>query len=128
MRRAAFLAIGTLAVALALTGCSAASTPAVTPTVSAYPSDSASRLQSGVLAVSSAVAGGDPSAALARLDQLAASLADARARGEVTSARFDSVTASMALVRADLESAVAAQVDQKPGKTDEPGKGSGKGD
>ena len=128
MRRAAVLATGALAVALALTACSAASTPAVIPTVSTYPSDTASRLQSGVLAVSSTVAGGDPTAALARLDELAATLADARARGQVTSARFDSVTASMALVRADLESAIAALVDQKPGKTDEPGKGSGKGD
>jgi hypothetical protein len=128
VRRALVLATGALAVAILLTGCAGTNAPAVTPTASAYPSEVASRLQSAVLAVSSAAAGGDPTAALNRLDELTATLADARARGAVTTARFDSITASIALVRADLEAAVAAQVDQKPGNTDKPGKGDGKGD
>lgn len=117
------LATGALVIAVALTGCVGTGAPVQTPTASAYPSTVASRLQSAVLAVSSASAAGDPTAAIARLDELAATLADARARGEVTSARFESITASLALVRADLEAAVAAQTDQKTGKTDKPGKG-----
>jgi hypothetical protein len=117
------LATGALVLVIALTGCVGTGAPVQTPTASAYPAAVASRLQSAVLAVSSASAAGDPSAAIARLDELAAILADARARGEVTAARFESITASLALVRADLEAAVAAQTDQKPGKTEKPGKG-----
>lgn len=117
------LATGALVLVIALTGCVGTGAPVQTPTASAYSAAVASRLQSAVLAVSSASAAGDPSAAIARLDELAAILADARARGEVTTARFESITASLALVRADLEAAVAAQTDQKPGKTEKPGKG-----
>jgi ABC-type transporter Mla subunit MlaD len=117
------LATGLVACALVLTGCAAASDPAATASASPYSSTVASELQSGVLSVTSSAAGGDPTAALARLDELAATLADARARGAVTIARFDSITASMALVRADLEAAIAAQGDQKPGNSDKPGKG-----
>ncbi|CAN5294693.1 hypothetical protein BH09ACT2_BH09ACT2_10770 [soil metagenome] len=117
------LATGALVLVIALTGCVGTGAPVQTPTASAYSAAVASRLQSAVLAVSSASAAGDPSAAIARLDELAAILADARARGEVTTARFESITASLALVRADLEAAVAALTDQKPGKTEKPGKG-----
>lgn len=120
MRRAAALrsalAAGMLACALVLTGCATGNTPGATPTPSRYSSTVASELQSGVLSITSAAAGGDPAGALNRLDELAATLADARARGTVTTARFNSIMASIALVRADLEAAVAAQGDHKPGK------------
>jgi hypothetical protein len=125
VRHAAVLAAGTIALALALSGCAGSATPATTPTASTYAPDVASRLQSAVLSVTSS-AEGDPTAALARLDELAAMLADARARGEVSAARFDSISAAIALVRADLEAAIATD-DSKPGKTDKPGKpGDGK--
>jgi len=114
------LSAGVLACALVLTGCSAGSEPAATSTASTYSSSVASELQARVLAVTSSAAGGDPTAALNRLDELTATLADARARGAVTTARFYSIATSIALVRADLEAAVAAQ---KPGNTDKPGKG-----
>ena len=123
-------ALATLLVgALMLTGCVGNAAPAVTPTTSPYSSAAASRLQSAVLAVSSSAAGGDPTAALARLDELTVTLADARARGEVSTARLDSISAAIALVRADLQAAIAAQNKVKPGKTEDPGKGDhGNGD
>ncbi|MHC5796808.1 hypothetical protein ACVXZ4_11675 [Lacisediminihabitans sp. FW035] len=121
MRRAAVLVAGILAVALGLTGCAGTAAPATTPTASAYSREVASRLQSAVLSVTSS-AEADPTAALARLDELATMLADARARGEVSAARFDSIAAAIALVRTDLEAAIAAQDASKPGKTEKPGK------
>jgi hypothetical protein len=123
VRRAALLATGLLAITIVLTGCAGSGTPVAAPKASPYSSTVASELQAGVLSVTSSAAGGDPTAALARLDELTAALANARARGAVTTARFDSITASIALVRADLEAAVTAQNDQKPGRTDKPGKG-----
>jgi hypothetical protein len=114
---------GIVAFALVLTGCATSGTPGATPTASRYSSTIASELQSGVLSVTSSAAGGDPAGALNRLDELTATLADARARGTVTAARFDSIMSSIALVRTDLEAAVAAQLNQKPGNTDKPGKG-----
>ena len=122
MIRAPLLAAGLLSVAILLTGCATPQAPAATPTVSAYPSDVASRLQSAVLSVSSSAAGGDPTSALARLDELTATLADARARGQVSAARLDSISAAIALVRTDLEAAILAQKDSKPGRSDTPGK------
>ena len=128
MRRAIVLA-GLLVGALMLTGCVGNGVPAATPTASSYSSAAASRLQSAVLSVSSSAAAGDPAAALSRLDELTAPLADARARGEVSTARLDSISAAMTLVRADLQAAITAQNNVKPGKTDDPGKGDhGKGD
>lgn len=121
MRHAAVLAAATIVLALALSGCAGSATPATTPTASSYSPDVASRLQSAVLSVTSS-AEVDPIAALARLDELATMLADARARGEISAARFESISAAIALVRTDLEAAVA-QDDSKPGKTDKPGKG-----
>ena len=118
-----------VACALALTGCVGGSEPAATTTASSYSATVASELQAGVQAVTSSTAGGDPSTALARLDELAVTLADARARGLVTTARFDSITASIALVRTNLEAAIAALANQKPGNSEKPGKGDGnKGD
>jgi len=125
VRRGAVLAVVTVA-ALLLTGCAESSTPSSSPTPTAsYPSDLASRLQSAVLSVSSSAAEDDPTSALARLEELTATLADARARGEVTASRFDSISAAIALVRTDLEAAILAKDDTKPGKPDKPGKGNG---
>lgn len=121
---------GLLAAALILSGCAGTEVPKSTPTAAAYPSDVASRLQSAVQSVSSSAAD-DPTTALARLDELTATLADARARGEVSAARFHSISAAIVLVRADLEAAIAAQNDLQPGTNDtpeKPGKGNhGKG-
>lgn len=122
------LSAGIVACALVLTGCAVSATPGATPTPSRYSSTVASELQSGVLSVTASAAGGDPAGALNRLDELTATLADARARGTVTAARFDSIMASIALVRADLVAAAAAQLNQKPGNTDKPGKGKDGGD
>ena len=128
MRRATVLA-ALLVGALMLTGCVGNGAPAATPTTSSYSSAAASRLQSAVLSVSSSAAGGDPAAALSRLDELTVTLADARARGEVSTARLASISAAMALVRADLQAAITAQNNDKPGKTEDPGKGDhGNGD
>ena len=121
MRRATVIA-GLLVGALMLTGCVGNGRPTATPTTSSYSSAAASRLQSAVLSVSSSAAGGDPAAALSRLDELTVTLADARARGEISAARLDSISAAMALVRADLQAAITAQNNVKPGKTEDPGK------
>jgi hypothetical protein len=93
-----FIAVG-LALTISLAGCTAPSAP--------YGPATAAALQAQVLTVSQA-ATTDPAAALTRLDELAASADDAFARGTVTSARHTSILAAIALVRADLESAVAA--------------------
>ena len=128
MRRATVLA-GLLVGALMLTGCVGNGVPAATPMTPSYSSAAASRLQSAVLSVSSSAAAGDPAAALSRLDELTVTLADARARGEVSAARHDSISAAIALVRADLQAAITAQNNVKPGKTEDPGKGDhGNGD
>ena len=128
MRRATAL-VTLVAGALMLTGCVGNGVPAAPPTTSSYSSAAASRLQSAVLSVSSSAAAGDPAAALSRLDELTVTLADARARGEVSTARLDSISAAMALVRADLQAAITAQNNVKPGKTEDPGKGDhGNGD
>jgi hypothetical protein len=115
-----------LACVIALTGCASTGAPSSTPrasTQSQYSSDVAARLQSEVLSVTSAAAAGDPATALARLDELSAVLADAKANNQVTAARFLSVSASIDLVRGDLETAVAAQIAQdNPVKSTKPGK------
>jgi hypothetical protein len=134
VKRAGVLSTGlscvVVACALVLTGCVGGTEPAVTTSASPYSATVASKLQAGVQAVTSSAAGGDPATALGRLDELAVTLADARARGLVTTARFDSITASIALVRADLQAAIAALANQEqPGNSEKPGKGDGnKGD
>ena len=120
MRRAVAVVALLTAATIALSGCAEARAPVVTPTAAPYSADAASRLQAEVLSVSSFAAGGDLASALARLDELTAALADARARGQVTTARFDSISISVALVRTDLEAAIAANNDHK---SDKPGKG-----
>jgi hypothetical protein len=95
------LVTATLAMALCatiLTGC--AGTPDVSP-------DAAQTLQSSVQKVAELAAAGDPSAALAELDALQASLDSAVADGEVSEKRSTSIRSSIDLVRADLTTAVA---------------------
>lgn len=105
-----------------------------------YPAETASALQSQVLLVSESAADGDPETALVRLDELEASVKDALARETITQERYDSIIASITLVRADLESAIAAIEEQQrleeekrqeedkkgnddEGEDDKPGKG-----
>lgn len=107
-----------LATCILLSGCAAKDS---------YSTDTAGALQGGVLAVSEASAAGDPVAALARLDELQASLLDAYGAGSVTKPRFDGITAAIEQVRADLELAISQQVEvpkdeDKPDKPDEPDK------
>jgi colicin import membrane protein len=117
-----------LAGALALSGCSS---PANT-SANAYPPATAQALQSQVLAVSQTAADGDFAGSLTVLDELDASVKDALARGTIGKDRYASISAAIALVRSDLESAVAAELQQqqtpspKPTKGDGHGKGDGK--
>ena len=116
-----------LATCILLSGCAASP-------VDTYTSQTADALQSGVIAVTDASASGDPASALARLDELQATLLDAYAKGTVVKSRFDSISAAIDLVRADLERAISAQADVvtntnkvdtnpgKPGKSDKPDK------
>ncbi len=101
MRRIAAVVLG---VSLLLSGCA-------TQPENPYAGATAESLQTSVLAVTEASAAGDPAAALARLDELQAALLDAKAKGTVEQSRFDSINAAIALVRADLEQAIAAQVE-----------------
>ena len=107
--------------ALALSGCSAQH---ASDSTQKYSAQTARPLQEQVLAVAESSATGDPAASLTRLDELAASLKDARARGTVSVERYASITAAIALVRSDLEAAITVQDNQQ--KKDNPGKGKGK--
>lgn len=93
--RAPFLAIA-LALGVGLSGCA-----------SDYGTSIANDLRSHVLSVTTAAAEGDAAGALVLLDEFAARLADALARGEITEARHASVLAALELVRADLEALLA---------------------
>ena len=119
-----------LAGALVLSGCSSQST--------GYPAATAQALQSQVLAVSQSSAGGDFAGSLTILDELDASVKDALARGTISKDRYTSISAAIALVRSDLESAVAAELQrqqqqqqqeqqqqQTPTPTPKPGKDGG---
>ena len=114
------------ALLLALSGCAQQSGPDYGP-------DTAAGLQAGVLSVTESAAAGDPDAALARLDELQASLLEQQDAGAVSQSRFESISAAIALVRADLELAIrerdAAEESENsgpgnsgPGNSDKPGK------
>lgn len=124
LRSASVVVVAVLA--LGLTSCSAQ-----TATSTVYSAKTARPLQEQVLAVAEGAAADQPSVALTRLEELTASLKDAKARGTVSEARYASITAAIALVRSDLEAAVTTQLNQqqelkpKP-KDDKPGKGPGK--
>lgn len=112
-----------LAATLGLSACAVEAT--------GYSEQAARPLQEQVLAVANGAAAGQPDVSLTRLDELVASLKDARARGTVSSERYASITAAIALVRGDLEAAIAAQQLQqqqeqnqnKPQKDEKPPKG-----
>jgi hypothetical protein len=114
------VALVVLATVLALSGCTAQNTD--------YSAQTARPLQEQVLAVTESSVAGDPAASLTHLDELAASLKDARAKGTISAERYASITASIALVRTDLEAAVAAQKKQpQKNKKDKPSSNNGSG-
>jgi hypothetical protein len=117
MRRAAAIMIG---MCVLLAGCAAS--PDTT-----YTSDTVATLQTKVLSVTDAAASGDPESALARLDELQATLLDEFARGTVNQARFDSISAAIGLVRADLDLLIREQssddeTDRAPSNSEKPEK------
>jgi hypothetical protein len=93
-----------LAATLGLSACAVQAT--------GYSEQVARPLQEQVLAVANGAAAGQPDVSLTRLNELVASLTDARARGTVSSERYESITAAIALVRGDLEAAITAQNEQ----------------
>jgi len=111
-RRAAVV----LALAIGLTGCSSPeSSRTYTPTA-------ANELQSVVLDISEAASADDFAAAAGSLDQLEAAAVAAFARGELSSARYDAIMVAIRLVRSDLETAIAQEVEETrdPTPTPEP--------
>jgi hypothetical protein len=95
---AVFLACAVL-FAGALAGCGAP--PELRP-------DAARQLQSQVLAVTEAAAAEDPAGSLKLLDELATTLDQAAARGDVSFKRHQNIRASIAAVRTDLTAQQAA--------------------
>ena len=71
-------------------------------------SDAARQLQSQVLAVTEAAAAEDPGGSLRLLDELATTLDQAAARGDVSFKRHQNIRASIAAVRTDLTAQQAA--------------------
>jgi hypothetical protein len=116
-----------LAGSLALSGCSSSANAPASTSANAYPPATAQALQSQVLAVSQTAADGDFDGSLTVLDELDASVKDALARGTIGKNRYTSISAAIALVRSDLESAVAAELQQQqtPSPTPKPAKGGG---
>jgi len=85
-----------------LTGCAA--TPA------SIDSATASELQNGVLAVSTAAAAGDFATAQTALDAVRGSLGAASAEDAVTAAKAASIQSAIDLVQADLAASIAASI------------------
>ena len=111
-RRAAVL----LALAIGLAGCSA------TESSRTYTPTAANELQSVVLEISEAASADDYAAAAGSLDELEAAAVAAFARGEISNARYDAIMVAIRLVRSDLETAIAQQVEETrdPTPTPEP--------
>lgn len=111
-RRAAVI----LALAIGLTGCSS-SEPSRT-----YTPTAANELQSVVLEISEAASVDDFAAAAGSLDRLEAAAVAAFARGEISNARYDAIMVAIRLVRSDLETAIAQEVEETrdPTPTPEP--------
>lgn len=126
MRAIAVVAIVAVAVGLGLSSCAADTTD--------YSAQTARPFQEQVLAVADGVAADQLDVSLTRLDELAVSLKDARARGAVSAERYASISAAVGLVRGDLETAIAAQLvqqqeqqqEEQKAKDEKPGKGPGK--
>lgn len=95
----------TLAAGIMLTGCASGTD---------FDAEAAKQLQSRVLSVTEAAAGGDHSTALTTLAELDVDARDALARNQITDARFESITAAATLVRADLEAAIIANAPPPP--------------
>ncbi len=91
--------IGVAIAAALLAGCAQAP---------AYESETAERLQSHVLAVSTSTAEGDWAGASTRLMELEATATTALARGEITQERYDAIMAALQLVRTDVDAAILA--------------------
>ena len=111
-RRAAVI----LALAIGLAGCSSPeSSRTYTPTA-------ANELQSVVLEISEAASVDDFAAAAGSLDQLEAAAVAAFARGEISNARYDAIMVAIRLVRSDLDTAIAQEVEETrdPTPTPEP--------
>lgn len=103
---AAGLASLVVAATVVLGGCSA------TAPERRYDPDAAERLQSIVHAATSAAHDGAYTDAVAELDRLEATATGAYSRGEIAEAHFEAIMIAVALVRADLESALAASAGQ----------------
>ncbi|MFP5289588.1 MAG: hypothetical protein ACLGH5_01150 [Actinomycetes bacterium] len=105
-----------LALAIGLAGCTA------TEPSSTYAPTAANELQSVVLEISEAASVDDFAAAAGSLDELEAAAVGAFARGEISNARYDAIMVAIRLVRSDLDTAIAQQVEETrdPGPTPEP--------
>ena len=71
-------------------------------------------MQSAVVAVAESAAAGDPTTALARLDELQQQLDAALAAGDVTQERAAAIQSAIDAVRADLQPAPAPTVEPAP--------------
>jgi hypothetical protein len=105
MRRLSSL-LTAAALAAVLASCAAPPTPLSSQTSTA--------LQSGVVAVAESAAAGDPTSALARLDELQQTLDAALAARDVTAERAAAIQAAIDAVRADLEPAPAPSIEPTP--------------
>jgi hypothetical protein len=99
---AAALALG----AAILAGCA--------PGPTALSSQVSTDMQSAVVAVAESAAAGDPTTALARLDELQQNLDAALAAGDVTAERAAAIQSAIDAVRTDLQSAPAPSVEPAP--------------
>lgn len=104
--------VATVALAAVLAGCAAVPQP--------LSRQASTDLQAGVVAVAESAASGDQTSALARLDELQQSLAEAVTAGDVTAERAASIQSAIDLVRADLQPAPAPSVEPVPQPTADP--------
>lgn len=105
-----------LALAIGLAGCSS------TEPSRTYAPTAANELQSVVLEVSEAASVDDFAAAAGSLDELEAAAVAAFARGEISNARYEAIMVGIRLVRSDLDTAIAQEVEETrdPTPTPEP--------
>jgi ribosomal protein S20 len=99
------------AAALAL---SAAILAGCAPGPTALSSQVSTDMQSAVVAVAESAAAGDPTTALARLDELQQKLDAALAAGDVTAERAAAIQSAINAVRTDLQPAPAPSVEPAP--------------
>jgi starvation-inducible outer membrane lipoprotein len=111
VKRSRRLRVGTILLALLLSGC-AGSPPALE-------AETSSTMQDSVVAIAEAAAGGDLQGAAVQLDELEALLAEAQAEGTVSATRAQSIQTAIDVVRADLEAAVRTP-EPTPEPTEDP--------